>query len=65
MRKHEVECVIENIEEGPALAAVANAFWRDAIENGLKQSELSDEEKLSALNQIIDNLYCHMGKNLL
>lgn len=65
MRKQEVECIIENMEEGPALGAAANTFWRDAIESGLKQSELSNEEKLSALNQIIYDLYCHFKKNLL
>lgn len=63
MRREGIHCVVENREEGNAFETIANVFWRDCIENGLKRSSLSNEEKLCVLNRLIDNLCCHSGEN--
>lgn len=56
MRQHNVICKIENLKDISGVNIQANKFWRDVINNYLRQAELSDEEKLQMLNQLISEL---------
>ena len=53
MRKHNVDCIVENYEIGKRLCKKVNLFWKNALSDKLKKEGFTKEEQIQMLDTII------------
>lgn len=61
MRKHTVKCVVQNCNEGNALTGEVNRFWKDVLRERMRELGLTQEEQISLIDRIIENVQKNNG----
>lgn len=61
MRKHTVRCVVENCGKGNNLTGEVNLFWKDMLRERMRELGLTQEEQISLIDRIIENVKKNNG----
>ena len=56
MRKHTVNCVVENCGKGNTLTGEVNLFWKDMLRERMHELGLTQEEQINLIDRIIENV---------